>query len=69
MPAAEKYSVMIKVADFELKTEKANIQENNYNRWSHRFKQQTMKFAYLDEYDIGRVYVYLMSGSTPICFY
>src|ERR1017187_9298011 len=24
---------------------------------------------YLDEYDIGRVFVYLMQGSTPICFY
>jgi hypothetical protein len=69
MPAAEKYSVLIKIADFELKTEKATIQENTYCRWSTRFKQQTMKFPYIDEYDIGRVYVYLLSGDKPIAFY
>lgn len=28
-----------------------------------------MKFPYIDEYDIGRVYVYLMSGNNPIAFY
>ncbi len=28
-----------------------------------------MKFPYLDEYDIGRAYIYLMSGDKPICFY
>ena len=38
LPGNEKYSVMIKIADIELKTEKAQIQETNYNRWSHRFK-------------------------------
>ncbi len=28
-----------------------------------------MKLPYIDEYDIGRVYVYLMSGDKPIAFY
>lgn len=28
-----------------------------------------MKLPYTDLYDIGRFYVYLMSGDKPICFY
>lgn len=60
---------MIKFADIEMKTDKPLGQENTYCRWNHRFKQQNIKLPYIDEYDIGRVYVYLMSGSTPICYY
>mmetsp|Transcript_9561 Transcript_9561/g.9184 ORF Transcript_9561/g.9184 Transcript_9561/m.9184 type:complete len:129 (-) Transcript_9561:525-911(-) len=28
-----------------------------------------MKLPYLDEYDIGRVYIYIMSGDKQLCFY
>lgn len=46
LPSDEKYSVMIKIADLELKTEQAVYQEGTYNRWNHRFKQQTIKVPY-----------------------
>ena len=36
--SSEKYSVIIRIGDYELKTDKAVYAENNYNRWNHRFK-------------------------------
>ncbi len=29
---------MIKIADFEMKTDKPAFAEKTYNRWNHRFK-------------------------------
>jgi hypothetical protein len=66
---SEKFHVMIKIGDHELKTDKAVYAENSYNRWNHRFKSSLYKAPYQDVYDIGRVYVYLMSGDKPICYY
>jgi hypothetical protein len=36
--STEKYSVMIKVGELELKTEKAVFAEMSYNLWNFRFK-------------------------------
>lgn len=69
LPKDEKYTVKIKIADFELQTDKPASQEGNYCRWNQRFDQQTVKVHYQDAYDMGRVYVYLMDGKTPICYY
>jgi hypothetical protein len=60
---------MIKIGDLEFKTGNPVMAENSYNRWSHRFKQTSYNASYMDVYDIGRVYVYLMSGDKPVCFY
>jgi hypothetical protein len=60
---------MIKIAELELTTDAPKIQEGHYNRWSHRFNQQTFKSVYKDLYDIGKIYIYLMSGSDAICYY
>ncbi len=38
LPTADKYNVMIKIADLEMKTEKPVTSENTYNRWNCRFK-------------------------------
>lgn len=65
----EKFSVMIKIGDYEIKTEKAVYAENTYNRWNFRYKQACFTAPYTDVYDIGRVYVYLLYGTTPICFW
>jgi hypothetical protein len=37
---------MIKIADYELKTNDPVMAENNYNRWSMRFKQATWVAPY-----------------------
>ena len=34
LPTASKYQVKIKIADFELKTEKPVYSKNTYNRWN-----------------------------------
>jgi hypothetical protein len=36
--SSEKYSVMIKVGDLELRTDKSVTPEGTYNRWNYRFK-------------------------------
>jgi hypothetical protein len=37
LPAEKKYSVKIKIADFEMRTEKPVAAEATYNRWNKRF--------------------------------
>lgn len=37
---------MIKIADFELRTEKPQFAENTYNRWNFRFPKATYKVNY-----------------------
>lgn len=69
LPSNEKYSVMIKIADYVIKTEKPLHAENTYNRWNFRYNQATYKCPYQDALDIGRVYVYLMQGDKPVCYY
>jgi hypothetical protein len=38
LPDSEKYQAMIKIGEYEMKTEKPLFAENNYNRWGARFK-------------------------------
>lgn len=52
-----------------MRTKDPVMAENNYNRWSQRFKQATYTAPYQDIYDIGRVHVYLLSGDKPICYF
>jgi hypothetical protein len=42
----EKYNVMIKVADYQVKTEKPLLVEGTYNRWTCRFNQSTFEAPY-----------------------
>lgn len=64
-----KFRVMIKIAEKELVTPDPAYAEGNYNRWKHRFPQETVKLPYVDVKDIGKVYVYLMNGKDAICYY
>lgn len=68
LPEAKKYNVKIKIADFEVKTDKPAFAENTFNRWNQRFPKTVYSVSYQDIYDMGRVYVYLMDGDTPISF-
>lgn len=69
LPDSSKYKVMIKIGELEMKTEDPKIQQGHYNRWSHRFTQQTYKAPYKDLYDIGKVFFYLMKGNDAVCYY
>jgi hypothetical protein len=37
LPAEKKYTVKIKIADFELRTDKPANAEGTFNRWNKRF--------------------------------
>jgi len=60
--------VKIKIADFEIKTDKPQFAENTFNRWNFRTSKLSYQVNYQDIYDIGRVYIYLMDGDNPVCF-
>lgn len=69
LPSDDKYRVMIKIADFELTTEKPLVSNKNYNRWGHRFNQSTYKAPYIDIENMEKVFVYLMQSGKPICYW
>ena len=46
LPAAHKYNIKIKLADFELQTEKPVYVENTYNRWNTRFQKTVYTSTY-----------------------
>ena len=68
LPSAAKYQVKVQICDLELKTEKAIVQENTYNRWNQRFAKTVYSVSYQDIYDMGKVFIYLMDGERPVCF-
>lgn len=68
LPAEKKYTVKIKIADFEMKTDKPAFAEATYNRWNKRFNTTVYTCPYQDLMDMGIVFIYLMDGENPICF-
>ena len=69
LPAKKKYSVRIQINDYLIQTKTAIEQKGNYNRWSERLPVSTFKGPYKSIEELGRIYVYLMDGEEPICFW
>lgn len=68
LPSDKKYTVKIRIADFELRTDKPAAAESTFNRWNKRFPVTVFTCPYQDVYDLGKVFIYLMEGEKPICF-
>lgn len=66
---SKQYKVKIKIGDFELETDKPKEAKHGYNRWSERFQKTIFKAKYPDVESMDNMFVYLMDGSTPICFW
>lgn len=66
---SKSYTVMIKIGDFEIQTESPKESKSGYNRWSERFQKRVMKTVYPTIKQMENIFVYLMDGSTPICFW
>ena len=66
---SKQYTVKIKIGDFELQTDKPKEAKHGYNRWSERFQKTIFKAKYPDVESMDNMFVYLMDGSTPICFW
>jgi hypothetical protein len=69
LPAAHKYNLQIRIADFVIKTEKPVAAENTFNRWNYRTPPNTVfTTTYQHAKDMGKVFVYLMDGEKQVCF-
>ena len=70
LPDSKKYKIRIAINDFVLQTDGSmHDKEENYCRWNKRFDLQTIKTVYPSVEEMGRIYVYLLDGSNPICFW
>ena len=50
-------------------TESPKEAKPGYNRWSYRFPQSVMKTVYQNIEEMDKVFVYIMDGSYPICYW
>lgn len=69
LPANKKYKVRIQINDFIVDSAAPLEQKGNYNRWSNRIQPTTFKGPYKSLQELGRLYVYLMDGDDPVCFW
>ncbi len=69
LPDSSKYAVKIAIADYSVQTKDPLLVKNCYNRWLARFPQTTFRAPYASAAEIGRVFVYLMDGDSPICYW
>lgn len=63
------YKVKIKINDFEMTTSDPKESKNGYNRWSERFVKQTIKTKYSNIAEMDNIFIYLMDGKYPICYW
>ena len=66
---SSQYKVKICIGDFSLETSWPKEYKTAYNRWSERFAQQNMSCVYPSIDSMENIYVYLMDGSVPICYW
>ena len=66
---SSQYKVKIKIGDFEMETDWPKEYKTAYNRWSERLPKQIMKTVYPTIASMENIYVYLMDGKVPICYW
>ena len=66
---ASKYHVKVKIGEFEWETKDPKEYKNGYNRWSERLEKFTIKTKYQSIEEMDKIYIYLMSGTYPICYW
>ena len=60
---------MIKIAEYQVKTQKPLVKEGTYNRWTCRFNSSPLLAPYNSVAKIGRIFVYLMKDEKPISYW
>lgn len=68
-PNDTNYTVKIKIGDFEKTTGKPKEPKQGYNRWSERIEPCVMRSKYSSIEEMDKVFIYLMSGDHPICYW
>jgi len=69
LPGKEKYKMMIAINDFQVKTSNPSTYKEGYCRWGERLENKAFKLPFKNDDNIGRVYVYLLDGDKPICYW
>lgn len=63
------YKIKICIGDFEMQSGWPKEYRQGYNRFSERFPQQVMNTPYPSIEQMENIFVYLMDGSYPICYW
>lgn len=69
LPDSKNYRIKISINDWSWTTPKPVEKKENYCRYSERFVIDKAEMPYLIEESIGEVFVYLMDGDDPICYW
>ena len=69
LPKEKKYKIRIQINDFQIDSAAAIEQKGNYNRWSNRTAVTLFKGPYKSLEEIGKVFIYLLDGDVPVCFW
>ncbi len=69
LPESKKYKVKIAINDFFMVTDNPLESKENYCRYNKRFEAQTFSTVYTSVEDLEKIFVYLLDGETPICYW
>lgn len=69
LPKDKKYKLRIQINDFQIDSATALEQKGNYNRWSNRTNVTIFKGPYKSIDELGKVFIYLLDGDNPICYW
>ena len=69
LPGHENYTVKIRIGDFVKSSKTPQESKPGYSRWSERINMTTFKSVYSNPEQMDRVYIYLMRGDIPICWW
>lgn len=69
LPDTKNYRIKVCVNDWEWVSDKPIEKKENYCRYSQRFVVDKVEMPYQSNENIGKVFVYLMDGDDPICYW
>ena len=64
-----KYKLKIQIGDFTFVSQDPKEAKQGYNRWSERVKQTKIMTECQSIEEIEKIFVYLMMGEVPICYW
>lgn len=66
---SKKFKVKLKIGDFECKTKSPKKYGNGFSYWNYTFDEKIWDCPYHNLEDMADVFVYLMDGDDPVCYY
>lgn len=70
LSSASPFKIRVKIGDaFDWTSGNPKEDKGTYSRWSERYNQQTIQTIYQSVEEMDKVFVYLMEGDSPICYW